>query len=397
VLIEEPSAGIAEGRNIAVSQSRCELLAFADAGTTLDKQWSERLLAPFAMRPELEVSMGWYKPVLRSRVERALARFILPHLNILQPETFLPSARSLAIKKQLFNAVGGYPEHLTFAGEDSLFDIYLKSSARHLAFVPDAICFWRFPNGPIGAFKAIRAYAKGDGESGQLWDYYMLLLEKLANLFLELGVVLLGILLYLVTCLKGFIVLSLVSFVFYMIKGWQLLGEYRRPLMGKLAHTGMLDFFFDAIALKVMLPAQAIGFIEGVKSWPVIERRRISGATKGHLILMLPEIHFYEPQSPTTQRVLQLLDQGWYLTVVYAQSVIQSDSRRVAFRHPQLENHLRSQFYFDAWLEKHQEYIEKEGRPFVYFDMCNDGLSKDLIKKLEKKGAQALQADEGQE
>ena len=184
-IIAEGKCSIAKGRNLSAKKASNDILLFADAGTSLDKSWAEKMLKGFLQ--DVDLVCGWYKPVIETNLQKAFAWFVLPKLNSIDPATFLPSGRSLAVRKHVFQAVGGFPEHLSFAGEDSLFAAYAKTASRAVAFVPDAYCYWRLPGGFMKMIKTVFRYAKGDGETGELfWNYYIVLIDKIGALFVHL-------------------------------------------------------------------------------------------------------------------------------------------------------------------------------------------------------------------
>jgi len=382
---------IAQGRNQAAAEAQEQILVFADAGTSLDRAWAERLLAPFAHRPETEVSMGWYRPITRNIFEESAAYFIVPRLDAVNPMVFLPSARSLAVRRDVFTAVGGFPEHLTFAGEDTLFDYYLKTAVKHAAFVPDAIVHWRMPEGIWALARTIYRYARGDAEGGMMfWDYYLKLVDSCFKCALELVLLAMLALFYSMVPgrMMGFLLAVLcLSLVF---RGLRLAGGYQ-PFAGR--RLTLVRCLSRLAALKLMLCCQCAGFMHGLRLLTGAERRRIGKAKTGHVVLMSGHYVEYAPDDQRTHQVLQLLQAGWYVTVVYAQTSDMPGAQRPLFAHPQLEQHLRSHFDIDAWWGKHEPYFSGPLRKLSYVDVCNDSLSRSLAGNLEALGASPLKRD----
>ncbi len=58
------------------------------------------------------------------------------HPHKINPSTYLPPGGSIAFKKELWAAVGGYPEWLTSTGEDTTFDLELKLQGGNWAILP---------------------------------------------------------------------------------------------------------------------------------------------------------------------------------------------------------------------------------------------------------------------
>jgi glycosyltransferase involved in cell wall biosynthesis len=161
-LIVEPGANVPEGRNTAIGAASGPAIAVTDAGTILDREWLERLIAPLEDDPALAVSAGFYRPAGRNAFERILAAVITPRRRDLAADGFPPSSRSVAFRKAWWEKVGGYPSWLR-AGEDLVFDFRLREMGAKFAFAPDAIVAWYPRPGLREFFAQYRHYARGDG------------------------------------------------------------------------------------------------------------------------------------------------------------------------------------------------------------------------------------------
>lgn len=161
-LIVEQGANVPEGRNTAIEAASGPAIAVTDAGTILDPEWLERLIAPLEADPELAVSAGFYRPAGRNAFERILATVITPRRQDLPADGFPPSSRSVAFRKSWWERVGGYPNWLR-AGEDLVFDFRLREMGARFAFAPDAIVAWYPRPGLREFFAQYRHYARGDG------------------------------------------------------------------------------------------------------------------------------------------------------------------------------------------------------------------------------------------
>jgi glycosyltransferase involved in cell wall biosynthesis len=161
-LIVEPGANVPAGRNAAIAAAKGDLIAITDAGTILDPNWLERLLAPLEGDPGVAVAAGFYRPAGRNAFERILATVITPRLQDVGEDGFPPSSRSVAFRKEWWERVGGYPAWLR-AGEDLVFDFNLRDAGARFAFAPDAIVAW-YPRPTLRDFYAqYKHYARGDG------------------------------------------------------------------------------------------------------------------------------------------------------------------------------------------------------------------------------------------
>lgn len=166
-LIELTGASIATGRNAGIAAARFPIIAITDAGVRLDEHWLENILAPFADET-VAVSAGFFVADPHTLFEVAMGATVLPHVDEINPARFLPSSRSVAVRKTTWERVGGYPEWVDYC-EDVVFDLALREAHAHVAFVPDAIARFR-PRGTMRAFwHQYFRYARGDGKAG-LWS-----------------------------------------------------------------------------------------------------------------------------------------------------------------------------------------------------------------------------------
>lgn len=165
-----PGANISQGRNAAIEVAAGEVIASTDAGVRLEPQWLEALIAPFEephRGPLVSIVSGWFVADPQTPFETAMGATVLPHLTEIEPETFLPSSRSVAFRKSAWEAVEGYPEWLDYC-EDLIFDLRLKELFGPFAFAPEARVHFR-PRGNLRAFfKQYYQYARGDGKA-DLW------------------------------------------------------------------------------------------------------------------------------------------------------------------------------------------------------------------------------------
>jgi len=166
-IIVEPGCNISQGRNRAIQQASGDVLAITDAGVVLPPDWLEALCAPLLADETRHVSGGFFVADPHSVFEAALGATTLPLVEEIQPESFLPSSRSVAVRRAAALAVGGYPEWLDYC-EDLIFDLRLQARYAPFAFVPRAAVHFR-PRPSLSAFyKQYRLYARGDGKA-DLW------------------------------------------------------------------------------------------------------------------------------------------------------------------------------------------------------------------------------------
>lgn len=162
-VIEEPGANIARGRNIAVAASTGDVLAVTDADCILDPHWLERILVP--IRDGADISMGAYRPLGDSLLQRAMAATNLPDIVEIDAERFMPSARSLAMKREAIEKVGGWPEWLD-VGEDMWVNIRWRRRRLDMRLARDAIVSWPMRGSLGDTWTQYFRYARGDALAG---------------------------------------------------------------------------------------------------------------------------------------------------------------------------------------------------------------------------------------
>jgi glycosyltransferase involved in cell wall biosynthesis len=157
---------IPSGRNNAVRHAKGPIIACTDAGLTLAPNWLEQLVAPLE-QGQAELVGGFFAPDARTTFELALAATNYRTLEEIDPATFLPFGNCMAFRKELWEAVGGFPEWQSHS-EDLSFDLAAERAGFRRAFAPKAIVHFR-PRSNLAAFaRQYYLYARGDGV-GNLW------------------------------------------------------------------------------------------------------------------------------------------------------------------------------------------------------------------------------------
>ncbi|HFC11714.1 MAG TPA: glycosyltransferase [Anaerolineae bacterium] len=166
IIIDAADSNISAGRNQAIAAAKGEIIAATDAGVVLTPVWVAEITKPIRAG-QAQVVSGWFEQDPYTDFEVVMGATVLPSLDDIDPDSFLPSSRSIAFHKSLWVAVDGYPEWLDFC-EDLLFDFALREQVGAFAFAPRAIAYFR-PRGNMRAFaKQYFLYARGDGKA-DLW------------------------------------------------------------------------------------------------------------------------------------------------------------------------------------------------------------------------------------
>ncbi len=157
---------IPQGRNTAIRAATSPLIACTDAGLRLDRRWLEEIVAPLE-RGEAELVAGFFLADPHSPFERILGAVNYPRREEIRPERFLPAGQSLAFRRTVWEAVGGFPEDLPYC-EDLVFARRAQAMGFRQAFAPGAIVHFRPRSSLAELFRQYRNYAYGDGLAG-LW------------------------------------------------------------------------------------------------------------------------------------------------------------------------------------------------------------------------------------
>ncbi|MGD9002523.1 MAG: glycosyltransferase [Anaerolineae bacterium] len=165
-VLRRSGANISQGRNAAIRAATGEIIAVTDAGVRLDPAWLERITAPLERGEALAVA-GFFRPESQTLFETAMGATVLPELQDIRPERFLPSSRSVAFRKSAWKTVGGYPEWLDYC-EDLIFDMRLCAHYGSFVFVPEALVYFRPRPNLRAYFLQYYRYARGDGKA-DLW------------------------------------------------------------------------------------------------------------------------------------------------------------------------------------------------------------------------------------
>ena len=156
-------ANIPAGRNAAISLTDCDAIAVTDGGCVLEPGWLQALAG--VLETGVDVAMGFYAADARTRFERIMSCLNLPDVEEIDPQRFMPSSRSVAFRREVWEKAGGYPEWLPI-GEDMYFDFRIVEQGASRRFVPDALVRWHLrPDIPSTVRQYFR-YARGDGRSG---------------------------------------------------------------------------------------------------------------------------------------------------------------------------------------------------------------------------------------
>jgi glycosyltransferase involved in cell wall biosynthesis len=276
-VLVRPGSNISQGRNAAIAEASGDVIASTDAGVRLDPQWLAKLVEPLIPTPLVRqptlvspaaqvraASAGFFLPDVHTPFEVAMGATVLPQLEDVKPEKFLPSSRSVAFTKAAWQAVGGYPEWIDYC-EDLVFDFALRKKYGSFAFAPEAIAHFK-PRGSLKSFfKQYYLYARGDGKAN-LW---------LKRHLIRYGAYLVGIPAIALLCAISpwFLSLYFIGAVFYLKRPYQrlipMLRRLNRSAFAQLKAIGWVPIIRVAGDI-----AKMIGYPIGIV-WRIGHKRRI--------------------------------------------------------------------------------------------------------------------------
>ena len=374
-LIQEAGANVARGRNIAIKAAKYEIIAITDAGCELSPDWLHLLTIPFSLCPETEVAAGFYEARTRSLFERIVTKFTVPTLQSVDPRTFNPSSRSLALRKSFFEKIGGYPEYLTLSGEDTLLDVTARMYARHWAFVPEAIVYWHVPS----AFRKLRrtffSWGRGDGEAGLHSPIYV-------TLALVYGAAL--ALLLVAVILAPFIWPASVALLFVAVLLWG--AVLRKYNVWNIARESDYNLPLVIMVLATIHFGQVTGFLRGWLNRGKVKKRKLAGVTRNFLVLAGIPMYDTGGGQRSTQLTLELLRRGFKVT--YVNYFPSYETRLVRFHYPNplLESRSIATFRLRQYRREHEASLSRTC-VLIEFPL---GKYLKIAKKLQARGARLI-------
>lgn len=252
-LIFAPGCNISQGRNRAIEAAAGEIIVSTDAGVRLEPDWLEKITQPYRDDRMTQIVAGFFHPDPdpESAFEVAMCATVLPQVEEIDPENFLPSSRSVAFRKNAWEKIGGYPVWLDYS-EDLIFDLGLKREYGSFVFVPAAVVHFKPRTSLRSFFRQYYLYARGDGKA-DLW------LKRHIIRYLTYLVVVPGI--------AGLMLLNPLWGLLYLVGGAIYLKQpYQRlpRLWGKLKfHARFIAVFWVVIIRIVGDIAKMIGYPVG--------------------------------------------------------------------------------------------------------------------------------------
>ncbi|MGZ8754857.1 MAG: glycosyltransferase [Acidimicrobiia bacterium] len=161
--VYDRSGNRSAGRNAAIQAATGDAIACIDGGCTADATWLEHLIAP--LQEGADWVAGFYRPEGTTLKSTCIGLVMVYVEEEVDPESFMPSGRSMAFRKDAWAKAGGFPEHVDFA-EDTLFDEQMLEAGYHPQFAGDAIVLWTPPSTYTALARTLFRWGRGDGQAG---------------------------------------------------------------------------------------------------------------------------------------------------------------------------------------------------------------------------------------
>ena len=162
----QKTCSVAKGRNIAIRNAKFPYIISTDMGVRLKEDWLEMLSLSFEKK-DIDVVIGAYMndPLTINTYWAKVENFINNGGVSVLKKGFLPSNRSIAYKKSIWEDIGGYPEDLTCATDDTVFGMELYFRNVNINFQQNAIAYWKRHNKLSEFCKEKYNYGRGNGEA----------------------------------------------------------------------------------------------------------------------------------------------------------------------------------------------------------------------------------------
>jgi len=169
-------------RGARTKHRHCEGLASTDIGCDWDPEWLEELVKPFRSDPAIEVVVGSWGVKEEdlvgpwAKTEYALKSGALQTSSTPQTQA---TSRSIAYRRDLWERLGGYPEDLTLAADDTTFDMLTKCDGAPAASAPRIRCYWHRHESLKAFLKEQYRYFYGNGEANITGRHFVLVGARL--------------------------------------------------------------------------------------------------------------------------------------------------------------------------------------------------------------------------
>ncbi len=250
-LLCEKKGNRSVGRNEAIRKAKGNIILISDLGCILDRDWVKEIIKPFSDK-KVDVVAGYYDAKTKNVFEKCLVPFVLVMPDRVDKKEFLPATRSMGIRKDVWEDIGGFEEKYSH-NEDYAFALELKKANKKIVFARKAIVQWIPRSNVAEAFTMFKRFAYGDMEAS-------ILRPKVVAIFVRYILALILILLALSTNQRSLWLVLVIGIALYIIwsikknykyiKNWRAL--YYLPLLQFTADFAVLQGSLNGIISRVL-------------------------------------------------------------------------------------------------------------------------------------------------
>ena len=172
VKTEQRRCNIAGGRNRAIELTDAEIIAATDAGSFPEREWLDEITKPLRTDKTIDVTGGLNVSNDVTPFQKFLAQLEPREETGVSADGLHPSSRNTAFRRRAWADVGGYPEWLTLAAEDSLFTHALHKLGKKFFYNPRAIVHWTVRDNEAAFLKLLYRNGYGAAEAGLYGAYF---------------------------------------------------------------------------------------------------------------------------------------------------------------------------------------------------------------------------------
>jgi glycosyltransferase involved in cell wall biosynthesis len=171
--LEQRRCNIAAGRNRAIELTTSEIIAVTDAGSFPESNWFLEITRPLLGDSKIDVTGGLNICEPGGDFGRFLTKFESNEESGVAGKEIHPSSRNTAFRREAWQDVGGYPEWLTLAAEDSLFTYGLNKIGKKFFLNPKARVYWTVRPNAEAYFNLLYRNGYGGAEARLYTNYFL--------------------------------------------------------------------------------------------------------------------------------------------------------------------------------------------------------------------------------
>jgi len=248
------------GRNLGSARAVNEWIAFIDAGVKPSPQWLAALTAVAEGPGNYDVVYGSYEPVTDTLFEECAAiAFVPPPVDMDGHSIRTRSTASAILRRNVWQAVGGFPEDLRSA-EDLVFMNRIDDAKFRTACAPEALVRWSIQPTLWKTFRRFTTYSHYNIRAG-LWRSWQ------ARILVRYGLLVVLMLPAFFTGLRWFLVP--VAYLILMLSARALIAVRRNM---RCYPASLARYFVRLVAIVPILAVIDLAAIAGCIQWLLTDR-----------------------------------------------------------------------------------------------------------------------------